>query len=134
MFRRLALTAAVVLAPLASAHAQSAAQAPTSNQAASCATLHSFLLQHAGALGLDSAQLDSIHATIRTAVANGASPDSVHHVILATLMHGMSGHAAMTGDMHAAMLQHMQQMQLDSAQMSAIHACLSSAMPPVKNR
>lgn len=115
MFRRLALTAALSFAAALPARAQSAAQAPASND---CSTLHAMMLQHAQAMGLDSAQVDSIHAVVRAAVANGASPDSVHHALLAALMHSAGGHAAMQA--------HMRSMQIDSTQLAAIHACLGN--------
>jgi hypothetical protein len=118
MFRRLAFTAALSFAIALPVRAQSVAQAPASSEPAPCATLHAMMMQHAQAMGLDSAQIDSIHAVVHAAIANGASPDSVHHALLAVLMHTAGGHAAMQN--------HMQAMQMDSTQLAAIHACLSS--------
>jgi hypothetical protein len=118
MFRRLAFTAVLSLAVAVPARAQSVAQAPASNEPAPCASLHAMMLQHAQAMGLDSAQIDSIHALVHAAIANGAAPDSVHHALIAVLMQSTGGHAAMQN--------HMQAMQMDSTQIAAIHACLSS--------
>lgn len=119
MFRRLAFTAALSFAVAVPARAQSVEQAPaTSDVPAPCATLHTMMLQHAQAMGLDSAQVDSIHAVVHAAIANGASPDSVHHALIAVFMQSAGGHAAMQN--------HMQAMQMDSTQLASIHACLSS--------
>lgn len=61
-------------------------------------------------MGLDSAQIDSIHAVVRTAVANGASPDSVHHALLAV----------------SQLVDHLAQpLNLDSAQKAAIAQILA---------
>jgi hypothetical protein len=124
MFRRLAFTAALAIAAFAPARAQSAMQAPASTESAPCATLHAVMMRHAQSLGLDSAQLDSIHAVVHAAIANGAEPDSVHRALVATLMQSMGAHAGAAGNMQDHM-QHMQAMQLDSATIADIHACLN---------
>jgi hypothetical protein len=124
MFRRLAFTAALSLAAFAPAQAQSAMQAPASAESAQCATLHTVLMHHAQSLGLDSIQLDSIHAVVHAAIANGAEPDSVHRALVATLMQSMGAHAGAAGNLQDHM-QHMQAMQLDSATIADIHACLN---------
>ena len=136
MFRRLAFTAAISLAALGSAGAQSAMQAAAPSESAPCATLHTVLMQHAQSIGLDSAQLDSIHAVVHAAIANGASPDSVHRALAATLMQGMGAHGGAAGNMQDHM-QHMQAMHLDSATIADIHACLNvhtAGTPPGKGR
>jgi hypothetical protein len=124
MFRRFAATAALSLAAFAPARAQSAVQAPAPAESAQCATLHTVLMRHAQSLGLDSAQVDSIHAVVHAAIANGAAPDSVHRALVATLMQSMGAHAGAAGNMQDHM-QHMQAMQLDSATIADIHACLN---------
>ena len=128
MFRRLAFTAAISLAALGSAGAQSAMQAAAPSESAPCATLHTVLMQHAQSIGLDSV----VHA----AIANGASPDSVHRALAATLMQGMGAHGGAAGNMQDHM-QHMQAMHLDSATIADIHACLNvhtAGTPPGKGR
>ena len=111
MFRRLALLAALCLAPVVSASAQSPSHA-AQHDTTQCATLHTMMLQHAGAMGIDSTELVTLHTTMKEAIARGVSPDSLHHAILRTLMHNTDGH--------------MPHMQLDSAHAAAIHACLDS--------
>ena len=136
MFRRLAFSAVLSLAALAPAGAQSAMQTPAPAESAQCATLHTVFMQHAQALGLDSAQVDSIHAVVHAAIANGAAPDSVHRALIATLMQGMGAHAGGAGTMQDHM-QHMQAMHLDSATIANIHACLNihtAGTPPGKGR
>lgn len=127
MFRRLAFTAALSFAVAVPAHAQSAAasaaQAPAAADVpAACATLHAVMLQHAQAMGLDSAQVDSIHAVVHAAIANGASPDSVHHALIAVFMQGAGGHATMQN--------HMQAMQMDSTTIATIHSCFAAHTAP----
>ena len=116
MFRKFALAAALSIAPALSAAAQSPAHGPAASDSSQCATLHTMLLQHASSLGLDSAKLDTIHAAMRVAVASGASTDSVHHALIAALMTGSAN--------HAGLMQHMQQMSIDSTHIAAIHSCL----------
>lgn len=122
MFRRLAFAAAFSFAVAVPAHAQSAAPSAaqasaTADVPAACTTLHAMMQQHAQAMGLDSAQIDSIHAVANAAIANGASADSVHRALLTVLMKNMGGHAAMQS--------HMQAMHIDSTQIAAIHACFA---------
>lgn len=123
VFRRLALAAAIGLAPVLSAAAQSTApsHAPLAttepHDSAQCATLHAMMLQHLNAMGMDSTQIAALHASLKDAIARGASPDSLHHALLHRFMQTMHGNDGV--------------MAIDSAHVAAIHSCLAShAAPP----
>jgi hypothetical protein len=89
------------------------------------------MVQHMVAMGMDSAQITALHATLQDAIAHGASPDSLHHALLQSFMqsmHGAGGNAGGNADGNAGGNAdgNMAHMQLDSAHVAAIHACLAS--------
>lgn len=133
MFRRLIAVALISAAPSLAA-AQSPADIPATHDSTMCATVHSMMLDHAQMFGLDSAQMDAIHAAAHTAIANGASPDSVHRAIMETLVQRVGGSDAVMQHIHEYMQQHMAQMPLDSAHVAAIHACFAGHAGTPKER
>lgn len=90
--------------------------AAVAHESAACADLHQ-LMHGAGHPQLDSAQMAEVHAQIHSALAAGASIDSVHQMLMSHLSTGQST-----------------QMKLTASQASAIKSCVVSIQQEVSTR